>query len=89
MATPQLTVMTQAGAVRGRQADGCLEFLGTPYADPPAIPSANCLNLNLYTLGPGRTGLPVLAWSTVVLSSPAATPAPGTTADGLPGTASC
>jgi para-nitrobenzyl esterase len=103
MSTAPLTVVTQAGPVRGRQAGGCLEFLGIPYADPPApahrfdpprplsrwhdafdatrfgatatrppmiaglvpeppIPGANCLNLNVCTPAPGRTGLPVLVW---------------------------
>lgn len=103
MATAPLTVLTQAGPVLGRQADGCLEFLGIPYADPPSpshwfdpprpltrwedaydatkfgatasrppmmtglipeppVPGANCLNLNVWTPAPGRTGLPVLVW---------------------------
>jgi para-nitrobenzyl esterase len=103
MAATPLTVMTQAGPVRGRQAGSCMEFLGIPYADPPApahrfdpprppsrwrdahdatrfgataarppmrdglipeppVPGANCLNLNVWTPAPGRTGLPVLVW---------------------------
>ncbi|TDQ52253.1 carboxylesterase/lipase family protein [Actinorugispora endophytica] len=103
-----VTVLSTAGTLRGRERDGVASFLGVPYAAPPfgprrmrppqppepwtgvrdalapgetapqagylpamsallgqaANPGEDCLNLNVWTPAPGRTGgrLPVMVW---------------------------